>query len=170
MFRFAICDDDEVALSAIAGALSNVFEKNRVEVCVKTFLPAADLYEKLTSEYFDAVFLDINMPGCDGIELIQHISGDGVHPYPDTGHRIDTAMLEIADEPHLHMEMTVKGLQVNPLDYFSAAVIASIPVCMLSCPPFFSPLSLSFLMLPVHEFSSRSFLQKGWSCRLLCRI
>ena len=69
MFRFAICDDDEVALSAIAGALSNVFEKNRVEVCVKTFLPAADLYEKLTSEYFDAVFLDINMPGCDGIAL-----------------------------------------------------------------------------------------------------
>ena len=38
----------------------------------------------------------------------------------------DTAMLEIADEPHLHMEMTVKGLQVNPLDYFSAAVIASL--------------------------------------------
>ena len=38
----------------------------------------------------------------------------------------DSALLEIADEPHLHMEMTVKGLQVNPLDYFSAAVIASL--------------------------------------------
>ena len=38
----------------------------------------------------------------------------------------DSAMLEIADEPHLHMEMTVKGLQVDPLEYFSAAVIATL--------------------------------------------
>ncbi len=38
----------------------------------------------------------------------------------------DSALLEIADEPHLHMEMTVKGIQVDPLDYFSASVIASL--------------------------------------------
>ena len=34
----------------------------------------------------------------------------------------DTAMLEIAEEPHLHMEMTVAGLQVDPMEYFSDAV------------------------------------------------
>ncbi len=38
----------------------------------------------------------------------------------------DSAMVEIAQEPHLHMEMTVKGLQVDPLDYFSAAVIKTL--------------------------------------------
>lgn len=38
----------------------------------------------------------------------------------------DSAMIEIAEEPHLHMEMTVKGLQVDPLDYFSAAVIETL--------------------------------------------
>ena len=38
----------------------------------------------------------------------------------------DTALMEIADEPHLHMEMTVKGLQVDPMDYFSQSVIASL--------------------------------------------
>ena len=38
----------------------------------------------------------------------------------------DSALLEIADEPHLHMEMTVKGLQVDPMEYFSSAVIASL--------------------------------------------
>ncbi len=38
----------------------------------------------------------------------------------------DSALLEIAEEPHLHMEMTVKGLQVDPLEYFSAAVIKTL--------------------------------------------
>lgn len=31
----------------------------------------------------------------------------------------DSAMLEMADEPHLHFEMTVGGLAVDPMDYFS---------------------------------------------------
>ena len=38
----------------------------------------------------------------------------------------ESAMVEIADEPHLHMEMTVKGLQVDPMDYFSQSVIANL--------------------------------------------
>ena len=35
----------------------------------------------------------------------------------------DTALLEVAEDPHLHMEMTVKGLQVDPLEYFSQSVL-----------------------------------------------
>lgn len=31
----------------------------------------------------------------------------------------NTAIAELADEPHLHIEMTVKGLAVDPRDYFS---------------------------------------------------
>ena len=42
------------------------------------------------------------------------------------GHVGDTALLELAEDPHLHMEMTVKGLQVDPLDYFSAAVLKTL--------------------------------------------
>ena len=38
----------------------------------------------------------------------------------------DSALIEIAEEPHLHMEMTVKGLQVDPLDYFSKTVVATL--------------------------------------------
>ena len=38
----------------------------------------------------------------------------------------DTAMIEIAEEPHLHVEMTVKGLQVDPLEYFSKDVLSAL--------------------------------------------
>ena len=38
----------------------------------------------------------------------------------------DTALIEIAEEPHLHVEMTVKGLQVDPLEYFSKDVLSAI--------------------------------------------
>ena len=35
----------------------------------------------------------------------------------------ETAILELADEPHLHLEMTVGGLAVDPRDYFSSAAL-----------------------------------------------
>lgn len=38
----------------------------------------------------------------------------------------DSAMLEVAEEPHLHFEMTVGGIQVNPLEYFPTSVTASL--------------------------------------------
>ena len=38
----------------------------------------------------------------------------------------ESAMLEAADEPHLHLEMTVGGIQVNPLDYFSVKDVAAL--------------------------------------------
>ena len=38
----------------------------------------------------------------------------------------ESALHEIADEPHLHMEMTIKGLQVDPLEYFSEAVLKTL--------------------------------------------
>ena len=38
----------------------------------------------------------------------------------------DSAMLEVAQEPHLHFEMTVNGKTVDPLDYFASDVIADL--------------------------------------------
>ncbi len=38
----------------------------------------------------------------------------------------DTAVVEMAEEPHLHFEMTVGGISVDPLDYFDAEAIAAL--------------------------------------------
>lgn len=38
----------------------------------------------------------------------------------------DTAVVEMADEPHLHFEVTVGGLSVDPLEYFSEESVASL--------------------------------------------
>ncbi len=38
----------------------------------------------------------------------------------------NTAMIEIAEEPHLHFEMTVAGKSANPLDYFDDAALTSL--------------------------------------------
>lgn len=52
--------------------------------------------------------------------------GNNVQKGQLLGYVGDTAMIEIAEDPHLHMEMTVKGLQVDPLEYFSAAVLKTL--------------------------------------------
>lgn len=38
----------------------------------------------------------------------------------------DTAVIEMADEPHLHFEMTMGGLSVDPLEYFSEKDVAAL--------------------------------------------
>ena len=39
-----------------------------------------------------------------------------------------SAMIEIADAPHLHFEITVGGLQVDPVDYFDDSALVSLSV------------------------------------------
>lgn len=53
-------------------------------------------------------------------ELAEGITaGATVKQGDEIGRVGDTAVVEMADEPHLHFEVTVKGLSVDPLDFFS---------------------------------------------------
>ena len=38
----------------------------------------------------------------------------------------ESAMVEVAEEPHLHLEMTVDGLSVDPTDYLDSDAMASL--------------------------------------------
>ncbi len=42
------------------------------------------------------------------------------------GHVGDSAMTEVAQEPHLHLEMTVNGLQVDPTEYLDEDAMATL--------------------------------------------
>ena len=41
------------------------------------------------------------------------------------GHVGDSALVECCDEPHLHLEMTLSGVSVDPLDYVSEESVAA---------------------------------------------
>ena len=38
----------------------------------------------------------------------------------------ESAMVEMAEEPHLHFEMTVGGIAVDPLEYFEEEAVATL--------------------------------------------
>jgi hypothetical protein len=40
----------------------------------------------------------------------------------------ESAMVEVGAEPHLHFEMTVSDLAVDPLEYFDESALESIKV------------------------------------------
>ena len=63
-------------------------------------------------------YKNLNASLCDGIT-----QGASVKCGDQLGTVGETAIIELADEPHLHLEMTVNGLAVDPRDYFSAAAL-----------------------------------------------
>lgn len=62
------------------------------------------------------VYKNLSSELADGIA-----EGKSVKAGQTIGHVGDSAMLEMAEEPHLHFEVTVNGIQVDPLEYFSEA-------------------------------------------------
>ena len=69
----------------------------------------------LTTVYRNLVSEEI-----DGIAVGAAVTGGQV-----IGHVGDTALVECCDEPHLHLEMTLAGTSVDPLDYVPEASIAA---------------------------------------------
>lgn len=67
--KIAVVDDEEVALSAIIGTLTRVFAHGNVKAQIDGFSPSPKLFDRLMSYEYNIIFLDINMPGIDGIEL-----------------------------------------------------------------------------------------------------
>lgn len=61
------------------------------------------------------IYKNLSETLAEGIE-----KGSTISAGQKIGYVGQTAISELADEPHVHFEMTVNGLNVNPMDYFDA--------------------------------------------------
>ena len=107
-----ICAEENATVSAVAaGTVVEVWEDALMGQCVAL------------SHSGDAVsvYKNLSLALPDGIE-----AGVAVKAGDVIGYVGDTAMTELADEAHLHFEMTVGGIQVNPLDYFGEDAVATL--------------------------------------------
>lgn len=107
-----ICAEENATVSAVAaGTVVEVWEDALMGQCVAV------------SHSGDAVsvYKNLSLALPDGIE-----AGVAVKAGDVIGYVGDTAMTELADEAHLHFEMTVGGIQVNPLDYFGEDAVATL--------------------------------------------
>lgn len=91
--------------AAADGTVMQIWEDVRMGQCiaVKHSGDAVTIYKNVSSEFPQGI-----IEGAP-VKCGQQIATIGT-----------TAMVEIAEEPHLHFEMTVGGLEVDPLEYFSS--------------------------------------------------
>ena len=100
------------SVSAMAdGVISQVWEDVSMGQCVAISHSgnAYTIYKNLAVTLPDSVKVGVAVKAGDVIGTIG-----------------ETAMVEVAEEPHLHLEMTVNGLQVDPTKYLDADAMATL--------------------------------------------
>ena len=68
-----------------------------------------------------SIYKNLALEMAEGIE-----AGTKVTSGQLLGYVGESAMTELADEPHLHFELTVAGLQVDPLEYMDKEAVATL--------------------------------------------
>ena len=99
-------------VSAMAdGVIAQVWEDFAMGQCVaiKHGGDAYTIYKNLSPELPESVVVGRSVKAGDRIGTVG-----------------ESAMAEVAQEPHLHLEMTVKGLEVDPTDYLDADAMATL--------------------------------------------
>ena len=92
-------------LAAADGEIIKIYTDPMMGNCIEISHKgdAVSIYKNLTFEH------------AEGIEVGAKVEKGEVISYVG-----DSAMIESAEEPHLHYELTVKGVSVDPMDYISS--------------------------------------------------
>lgn len=76
-WNIAICDDEKSALGILSGAIVSAFRNYDVDAVVETFTRPFELLERMKTCSFDLLFLDIEMPGMNGLTLADRLRREG---------------------------------------------------------------------------------------------
>ena len=66
MVQVGVCDDEQILAERLCSALREIFAERDADAGISLFLSGEELLKK--AETFNIVFLDLEMPGLDGIE------------------------------------------------------------------------------------------------------
>jgi murein DD-endopeptidase MepM/ murein hydrolase activator NlpD len=91
-------------LCAADGEISKIYSDPLMGSCIEITHSggAVSIYKNLSEQH------------AEGIEVGKKVEKGQIISYIG-----DTAMIESADEPHLHYELTIKGVHVDPMEYIS---------------------------------------------------
>ena len=104
-------EKDAPVYAAADGVIEKIWEDPMMGVCLA-----------LTHENdIRTVYKNLDPTLADGIK-----TGAEVKSGQQLGVVGESAVIELADEPHLHFEMTANGLSVNPLDYFCKEAVQTL--------------------------------------------
>lgn len=73
MYRIAICDDELRVLKDIAARIQQITTSIETECELNTYTSGTELLDDMSVREFDAVFIDIEMDGKNGIEISKEI-------------------------------------------------------------------------------------------------
>ena len=100
--KVAVLDDEPRAISVISASVESVFRSYDTEILLETFTAPEELLDRLNTFSFDLIFLDISMPGMDGLMLIQSLLTVPIcmefHSFTNC-----VAVLVAATEKHTHI-------------------------------------------------------------------
>ncbi|MBQ3544450.1 MAG: response regulator transcription factor [Lachnospiraceae bacterium] len=99
--RIAICDDEQLALIRTKETLETAYKS--IDLIVDIYSNGNKLIEVSKTYKYDLIFLDVEMPLIDGIEIAKQLRKNGD----------ETAIVFLTS----HVEYALKGYEVNALRY-----------------------------------------------------
>lgn len=79
MYKIAICDDEKEILKKISEKIESVFQQKDIQATYYEINDSRVLMELLKKENMDVLFLDIDMPYLNGMDIAGYINEQGLH-------------------------------------------------------------------------------------------